>query len=157
MKKIILLVIFFWSFGLEVFGQYKGQYRLQSGNELNIQAGLFGINFTGEAFPLEHISFTPSVTFLLPATGKATNVHLDFRYYFTEEKLEFYSLLGYGLFRRRFEFSLEPAVTNINSVNLGAGMIYKFLDELGINGEVKFQPQNNGEVIVRVGLSYFIN
>lgn len=157
MKKILLLVIFACTLGTEVFGQYKGQYRVQSGNELNIQSGLFGINFSGEAFPFEYVAFVPSLTFLLPATGKATNLHLDARYYFTEDKFEFYTLLGYGLFRRRFEFSLEPAVRNVNSVNLGAGMLYKFTDELGINGEAKFQPQNDGEVIVRIGISYFIN
>ncbi len=155
-KKIVCLLVIM-SVSYVCHAQYKGQYRIQSGNEYNFNAGLFGINFTGEAFPLEHVSVAPSFTFLLPATGKASNLHIDFRYYFTEEKVEFYSLLGYGLFRRRFEFTPEPTVTNINTINIGGGVIYKFYDELGVNIDLKFQPQNQGEFILKVGISYFIN
>jgi hypothetical protein len=156
MKKIFLLLLLSM-IGTELLAQYKGQYRAQYGNDYMFGAGLFGMNFSGEYFPFEKISFAPNVSILFPATGKASNLHLDTRYYFTEEKVEFYGLLGYANYRRRYEFNPEITYQNTGTLNIGGGILYKLIDELGVNAEVKLQPQNRNEFIIKVGLSYFIN
>jgi hypothetical protein len=156
MKKIFLLLVLSM-IGNELLAQYKGQYRAQYGNDFMFQSGLFGMNFSGEYFPFEKISFAPNVSVLFPATGKASNLHLDTRYYFTEEKVELYGLLGYGNFRRRYEFNPEITYQNTGTLNIGGGILYKLIDELGLNAEVKLQPQNRNEFIIKIGLSYFIN
>jgi hypothetical protein len=143
--------------GTELLAQYKGQYRAQYGNDMALRSGLFGMNFSAEYFPFEKISFNPNISVLFPATGKASNLHLDTRYYFTEEEVEFYGLLGYANYRRRFEFNPENAYQNTATLNIGGGILYKLIDELGVNAEIKLQPQNGNEVILKVGLSYFIN
>jgi len=156
MKKLFLILVLSM-IGNELLAQYKGQYRLQYGNDFMFKSGLFGMNFTGEYFPLEKVSFAPNVSILFPATGKATNIHLDSRYYFTEEKIELYGLLGYGLFRRSYEFNPEVTYQNTGTLNIGGGVLYKVIDELGINAELKLQPQHRNDFIIKVGLSYFIN
>lgn len=143
--------------GNELMAQYKGQYRAQYGNDYMFKAGLFGMNFSGEYFPFEKISFAPNISILFPETGKASNLHLDTRYYFTEEKVEFYGLLGYANFRRRYEFNPDITYQNTGTLNIGGGILYKVIDELGFNVEFKLQPQNDNDFMVKVGLSYFIN
>ncbi|EON74737.1 hypothetical protein ADIS_4848 [Lunatimonas lonarensis] len=156
MKRLLILVLFF-SWSSATMAQYKGQFRAQYGNDIGFERVLFGMNFSAEYFFVDKISFSPNVSILFPATGKASNLHLDARYYFTEEKAQWYGLLGFGNFRRRYEFNPEVAFRNWQTLNVGGGLLYKLIDELGVNGELKFQPQNNGELIVKIGLTYFIN
>lgn len=156
MKKIALLVAFIL-FGNIAVAQYQGQFRLQYGNDFGFTSGLFGLNISGEYFPLDKLSFAPNLSVLFPESGKASNLHLDARYYFSEEKLEFYGLLGYANYRRRYEFNPEITYKNTGTINIGTGVIYKFLEELGLNAEFKFQPQNRNEFIFKLGISYFIN
>lgn len=156
MKRLVLLFVFILVGNL-AFGQYQGQFRLQYGNDIGLSTGLFGMNIGGEFFPYDNISFAPNLSVLLPETGKASNLHLDARYYFSEDKLEFYGLVGYANYRRRFEFNPEITYQNTGTVNIGAGVLFKFLEELGLNAEIKLQPQNKNEFIIKLGISYFIN
>lgn len=156
MKQLLLLIGLF-IFGNDVVAQYKGQARLQYGNDLSIPSGFFGFNISGEYFPVDRISVAPSISALVPATGKASNLHLDARYYFTEEKIQLYALLGVANFRRTPEFQPEVGPTNTGTLNIGGGVVYRFLEELGINVEIKYQPQNSHEVVCKVGIAYFVN
>lgn len=156
MKRLVLL------FALVLVGniaaaQYQGQVRLNYGNDIGFSSRLFGMNIGGEYFPIDKISFAPSISVLFPESGKASNLHLDARYYFSEEKVEWYGLLGYANYRRRYEFNPGITYQNTGTMNIGAGGFYKFLDELGLNGEIKLQPQNKKEFIIKLGITYFIN
>ena len=111
MKRLVLL------FALVLVGniataQYQGQFRLNYGNDMGFSSGLFGMNIGGEYFPIDKISLAPTISVLFPESGKASNLHLDARYYFTEEKLEWYGLLGYANYRRRYEFNPETTYQN---------------------------------------------
>ncbi|HSI78850.1 MAG TPA: hypothetical protein VK957_23350, partial [Lunatimonas sp.] len=101
MKKLILFFALLL-IGNLALAQYQGQFRLQYGNDMGFSSGLFGMNIGGEYFPVDKISFAPNLSVLLPETGKASNLHLDARYYFTDERFELYALLGYANFRRRY-------------------------------------------------------
>ncbi|WP_158856920.1 hypothetical protein [Lunatibacter salilacus] len=156
MKKLILFFALIL-IGNLALAQYQGQFRLQYGNDMGFSSGLFGMNIGGEYFPVDQISFAPNLSVLFPETGKASNLHLDARYYFTDDKLELYALLGYANFRRRYEFNPEKTYENTGTMNIGAGVLYKFIEELGLNAEIKLQPQNYNEFIIKLGISYFIN
>ncbi|MFC4873253.1 hypothetical protein [Negadavirga shengliensis] len=156
MKNIILFLCFL-VLSFSTVAQYQGQYRLQYGHDFGLGSGLTGVNFVGEYFPIDNISFAPSFSILLPASGKASQLHIDGRYYFQEEAVQLYGLIGYANFRRRLEFDFDDPLYHRGSLNIGGGILYKLMDELGLNGELKFQPQNNGEFIIKIGMSYFIN
>jgi len=156
MKRVLLLIGLI-CFGNSAFAQYKGQVRLQYGNDLSFSSGFFGFNLGGEYFPQDKISFAPNISVLVPATGMASNLHLDARYYLTEEKAGLYGLLGFAVFRRTHEFLPEMSPTTIGTMNIGAGILYTFMEELGLNEEIKYQPQNSREFVAKVGIAYFIN
>ncbi|WP_157972081.1 porin family protein [Pleomorphovibrio marinus] len=139
------------------FGQYQEQIRLHYSNEYGLGNNLFGFNLVGEYFLIDNLSFAPSATILFPATGKASAFNFNARYYFTEEDIQLYGLAGYGIFRRRYEHNPELNFDNRGSINLGAGVLYKIYDEIGLNFEIKVQPQNNGEVWLKLGMLYYIN
>lgn len=138
------------------FAQYKGQWRGIHAYEITSVNGFFGMNFTGEYFPLNYFSLAPSITFFIPATGNARGYDLNARYYFTEKEKQWYALLGYGYYKRVYEFNTEGSVT-YNSINLGAGGMIKLRDEIGINPEIRYQPIGRNEVIFKLGIVYFIN
>jgi len=156
MKKFVIIA-FFLIASQEVFAQYQGQFRASTGNDYGIGSNLFGMNFSAEYFLIDRVSFAPNVSVLFPQTGKASNLHIDARYYFTEEKAQWYGVLGFANYRRRYEFNPDITYENNPTLNIGGGLLFKFIDELGINGEIKWQPQNSGEVILKIGAVYFIN
>lgn len=156
MKRIVFIFILMCQWGI-CHAQIKGQYRFQYGHDLAINKSLFGVNFVGEYFPLDKISFAPSFSVFLPATGRASQIDLSGRYYFSEDKLQTYGLLGYGFYRRRLEFDLQDPLRTSSAVHFGGGALLKFLEVFGLNGEIKLQPQHGGEVVVKIGVNYFIN
>lgn len=135
--------------------QYQGQQRMSYANEYAPNSGFLGMNFTGEYFPVDNISIVPSFTIFLPKTGKASGVDLNLRYYFTEDKIQFYGLAGYGYYTRKFEFDPNERL-NFNSINMGVGGIIKLIDELGINPEIRYQTNRN-DFLLKIGVVYFIN
>ncbi|WP_209329232.1 hypothetical protein [Lunatimonas salinarum] len=137
--------------------QYKGQGRVQYANDMGFRSGLLGMNIGAEYFFLDNLSFSPSFSILFPATGKASNLHLDARYYLTEETTQWYGLIGFANFRRRYELNPEIPLRNEPTLNLGGGLIHKLIDEIGINGEIKWQPQSNSDFILKIGVLYFVN
>lgn len=155
MKKIILVVLIL-SLSHVGFAQYKGQFRAQYSGEFALKKGLFGNNFTAEYFPLEMLSFAPSFTIFTPPSGKASGIDLNFRYYLKEGNVEYYGLVGYAHFRRREE--LHPMdLDTFDSVNIGFGGLFKLVEELGLNPEIRYQPQNENEFLIKLGFVYFIN
>ena len=155
MIKVVLFFLVFTGFTSLASAQYQGQQRIYYANEYAVNSGFLGMNLTGEYFPIDNISIVPSYTIFLPKAGKASGVDLNVRYYFTEEKIQFYGLAGYGYYTRKFEFSPFERL-NFNSINIGAGGILKLSEELGINPEIRYQTGRN-DFLLRIGVVYFIN
>ena len=155
MKKIILVLVFF-TFSHLVFAQYKNQVRGIHGYEMTSGKGFFGMNFTGEYFPLNYFSLAGGFTIYTPATGSARGFDVNARYYFTEKERQWYGTLGFGHYTRVFEFNPE-GIRRHNSINLGAGGMLKLRDEIGINPEIIYQPMGRNEVIFKLAIVYFIN
>ncbi|MFD2033516.1 hypothetical protein ACFSKL_01880 [Belliella marina] len=136
--------------------QYKNQYRAIHAYEMAYDKPFFGLNFTGEYFPLNYFSVVPSFTFFVPATGNARGFDINARYYLTEKEKQWYVTAGYGFYRRVFEFNPQGRF-DYNSMNLGAGGMIKISDELGINPEVRFQAFGRNSTVFKLGIVYFIN
>ncbi len=156
MKNVLLLFALMLS-GISICSaQYKGQFRVQYSGEFKLKDKFYGNSLGGEYFPFEMVSFAPSVTLFTPATGKASGLDFNARYYVKEGDVEFYGLAGYALYRRRFEFN-PKGLEQFSTLNIGIGGIFKFIDELGLNPEIRYQPQNNNEFLIKIGMVYFIN
>ncbi|GHB27276.1 outer membrane beta-barrel protein [Mongoliitalea lutea] len=155
MKKItIALLLIMVAFSANA--QYKGQFRFIHSYEMTSDKGFFGMSFGGEYLFQNYLSIHPSMTFYTPATGNARGFDVNMRYYLTEKEKQWYTLIGYGHYTRVFEFNPER-IRRHNSVNLGAGGMLKFRDELGINPEIRYQPMGRNEVIFKLAIVYFIN
>ncbi|MGY6741427.1 MAG: hypothetical protein ACXIUQ_01725 [Cecembia sp.] len=155
MKRIVIFAIFLLM-GFSAKAQYKGQVRFIHAYEMTSDKGFFGMNFGFEYLAFNYLSFHPSITFFTPETGNARGFDINARYYLTEKEKQWYTLLGYGHYTRVFEFNPE-GIRRHNSINLGAGGMLKFRDELGINPEIRYQPMGRNEVIFKLGIVYFIN
>jgi hypothetical protein len=155
MKRILIILVFFM-ISYSSYGQYKGQWRALHGYEIPVQTGFFGMNFTGEYFPVNYLSIAPSFTFFIPATGNARGFDINARYYFTEKERQWYGLFGYGHYVRVFEFN-PIGRESFNSINIGAGGMIKLRDELGINPEIRYQPIGRNDLMIKLSVVYFIN
>ncbi|EIM76769.1 hypothetical protein A3SI_08631 [Nitritalea halalkaliphila LW7] len=130
--------------------------RLKYMHEWRADTWFFGFGFAGEYFPIDDVSINAQTTFLLPATGIANSLDIDGRYYFTQDKFQLYGLLGWGYYYRNFEFN-EIGHLHKHAINVGAGFLYKFIDEIGLEAEYKFQAGQINTSIFRLGVVYFIN
>jgi hypothetical protein len=155
MKKAVLIILFLLSYNF-AFAQYKGQIRVIHGYEVPSDTGFFGMSFGGEYISVNRLSIAPSVTFFLPATGNARGFDINARYYFTEESVQWYGLLGYGKYVRVFEFN-PIGRKSFDSINIGTGAMIKLRDEIGLNPEIRFQPYGRNEFIFKLGVVYFVN
>lgn len=136
--------------------QYMGQYRAIHAYELAYDQPYFGLNFTGEYFPINYFSIVPSFTFFVPLSGNARSFDINARYYFTEKEKQWYVTTGYGFYRRVFELNSDGRF-DFNSMNIGAGGMIKITDELGINPELRFQAFGRNSMMFKLGVVYFIN
>jgi hypothetical protein len=153
-KKLLVIIMLLIS--SQAFAQYQGQSRLMQSYEVASSSGYFGLSIGGEIFPIHNLSIAPSITFFIPPTGNARGFDLNLRYYFTEESLQLYGLLGYGNYVRATESN--PSIkTAFNSANLGIGALIKLREEIGINPEIRYQAGDRKELIFRLGFVYFIN
>jgi hypothetical protein len=155
MKNILLIVCFVFV-STYALAQYKGQYRAIHAYEIAYDTPIYGMNFTGEYFPINYFSIVPSFTFFVPASGNARGFDMNARYYLTEKEKQWYVTAGYGFYRRVFEFNPEGGF-DFNSMNIGAGGMIKITDELGINPELRFQAFGRNSTIFKLGIVYFIN
>lgn len=105
---------------------------------------------------MNYFSIASGFTIYTPATGNARGFDVNARYYLTEKTKQWYGTLGYGHYTRVFEFNPE-GIRRHNSINIGAGGMLKFRDELGINPEIIYQPMGRNEIIFKLGVVYFIN
>ncbi|HSJ69926.1 MAG TPA: hypothetical protein VK921_19760 [Anditalea sp.] len=157
MKKLLvgflLLII-----SIPSFGQVEGELRARLGNEYGISTNLFGMNLSGEYFFINNLSGTAFLAVYFPASGKASSYDIDAKYYFTEGRSQLYGLLGFHYFRRRLEFAPEEEnLINTSGLNIGSGFMYRLSDEFSLNTEFKYQPQNQNNLIISVGVTYHIN
>lgn len=151
----VLLVFVFLLISFSSFGQYKEQFRAMHGYEMGVDKGFFGMNFTGEYFPLNYFSVASSVNFYTPATGSARSFDINGRYYLTEKERQWYVTSGYSHYVRVYEFN-PIGRESFNSLNLGGGGMIKFNDEIGINPEVKYQLGRN-DLLFKLSIVYFVN
>jgi hypothetical protein len=154
MNKILLIAVFLF-ITTASYGQYKEQIRVMHGYEMGVDKGFFGMNFSGEYFPLNYFSVAPTFTFFIPATGNARGFDINARYYFTEKERQWYGLLGYGHYTRIFEFN-PIGRQSFNSLNIGGGGMIKLSDEIGINPEIRYQVGRN-DLLFKISMIYFVN
>jgi len=158
MMKRFLTICFFILSTQFSNAQYQGEVRAQLANEFGTSTNLYGMGLLGEYFIIDRLAIAPSIMVLLPASGKATNLHIDGRYYFNEGPSQFYGLLGFNYYRRRLEFAAEEAnLIQRPGFNVGAGFNYRLIEEFSIDTQIKFQPQNNNNLIIGIGINYHIN
>ncbi|MCC5937709.1 MAG: hypothetical protein JJU34_10530 [Lunatimonas sp.] len=157
MKKVLFIGLFSLVLGVAQ-AQEKGDLRLQAGGEFGFRSEFFGLNFGGEYLFTDQISAAPSFTIFFPEIGNASNLNLDFRYYFTEGALQWYGLAG---FMNAWSSVNIPGFGQISSstqgANLGAGGVLMFGDRIAFNPELKYQAQRGGQAVFKLGLVYFLN
>ncbi len=156
MRKLLLTLVLAASFSI-AFSQSKGDIRAQLGGDFGFDTELLGLNLGGEYFITEQFSAAPNFTFYFPDYGSLNTLNVDARYYFTQEILQWYGMLG---FTNNWVTVDTPGenVTNSNAgANIGAGGVLKFADQLAFNPELKYQIQDGGQAVFRLGLVYFIN
>ncbi|PRY85697.1 hypothetical protein [Mongoliibacter ruber] len=154
--KEILLVFIFSTLLSTAYAQYKDQVRVYHGYEWPSETWFYGINFTGEFFPINYFSIAPSFTLFVPSTGNARAYDINARYYFTEKERQWYGTFGYGHYTRVYEFNPIGRIST-NSVNIGGGGVFKINDEIGINPEIRYQPIQRNEMIFKISILYFVN
>ncbi|KEO72501.1 porin family protein [Anditalea andensis] len=157
MKKILLIWVLFIGSHIS-YAQYQGEWRAQLATEYGTGTNLFGMGLLSEYFIIDRLSVVPSIMVLLPETGKATNLHVDARYYFNEGTSQLYGLLGFNYYRRRLEFAGEnDNLIQSPGLNVGGGYNYRISEEFSLDAQIKFQPQNNNNLVIGVGINYHIN
>ncbi|MBS9523124.1 hypothetical protein KIH41_05410 [Litoribacter ruber] len=157
MKKAALGILFLLltvSFG---YAQGQGEVRGYYGNLYGFNSNLFGQTLGGEYFVIDRVSVAPAIGIFFPATGKASNLEIDARYYVLDQTHQVYGTFGLNYRRRRLEFALpeNELVTN-TGINIGVGYGYKVSEEFILGSEIKYQPHVN-DTMLRIGLFYLIN
>lgn len=157
MKRFLLIVFLILNTQLS-HAQYQGEIRAQLSTEYGVNTNLFGMGLLGEYFIIDRLSVASNIMVLLPETGKATNLHIDGRYYFNEGTSQFYGLLGFNYYRRRLEFAPEEDnLIQRPGLNIGGGYNYRISEEFSVDTKLMFQPQNNNNLIIGIGINYHIN
>jgi hypothetical protein len=158
MMKRFLTICFFILSTQFSNAQYQGEVRAQLTTEFGTSTNLFGMGILGEYFIIDRLAIAPNIMVLLPASGKATNIHIDGRYYLNEGRSQFYGILGFNYYRRRLEFAPEEDnLIQRPGLNLGGGYNYRISEEFSVDTQIKFQPQNNSNLIIGIGINYHIN
>ncbi|GAB4107690.1 hypothetical protein GCM10028791_01360 [Echinicola sediminis] len=136
--------------------QEKGDIRLQLGGEFGFDSEFFGINFGGEYFIIDKISAAPNFTIFFPEFGNASTLNVDGRYYFTQDILQWYGLVGFTNNWFSFDSSVGKVTSSQAGANVGAGGVLKFQDNWAFNPELKYQLQSGGQAVIRVTVVYFL-
>lgn len=137
-------------------GQFKGQIRGINAYEYDFGSRLTGFNFAGEYFPAHYLSLSPSYTIFFPRNGKNLEFGFQGRYYITEKKRQWYGTVGYGSATRIEE--LDGFYKSVKHfANVGFGGMLKLNESLGINPELRKQLGQQNNLVLRVGMVYFIN
>ncbi|WP_143962445.1 hypothetical protein [Litoribacter populi] len=156
MKKLLFIFTFVMTVGLAE-AQQRGEARVQFGGDFGFTTELFGLNFGAEYFLVDRISLAPNHTIYFWENGRASNLNIDARYYFTEGILQWYGMAGFTNNWENPDLIGGDFRTSRAGANLGVGGVLKFADRLAFNPEFKYQLQNNGQAIFRLGLVYLIN
>jgi len=157
MKRLLVICILLFYIKC-ADAQVAGEGRIQLANEFGFETNLFGFGLSGEYFIIDRLSISPSIIALLPETGKATSLDLNVRYYITQGISQLYGMGGFNYFRRRLEFAPpEDNLRNVPGLNIGMGYIYRLSEEFSIDSNLRFQPQNNNNVVLGIGIIYHIN
>lgn len=155
MKKLLLLALFACTVSFAK-AQSAGDIRLQVGGDYGFELESFGINFGGEYLFTDKISAAPNFTIYFPEVGNASALNIDARYYFTQDILQWYGLLGFTNFWRSAEYLGIEGKASSAGANIGAGGVLKFTDNLAFNPELKYQAMDGGQAVFKFGLVYFL-
>lgn len=155
MKKFILIGALVFMVSITQ-AQNAGDARLQLGGDFGFDTEWFGLNLGGEYFITDQISAAPNFTFYFPDAGKASNLNVDARYYFTRDILQWYGLLGFT--NNWFDPEIDGVGKSSRAgANIGAGGVLKFADRMAFNPELKYQAQDGGQAVFRLGLVFLLN
>ncbi|KEO72902.1 porin family protein [Anditalea andensis] len=156
MKKLLFILSFVLMASLAE-AQTRGEARLQIGGDYAFNTEFFGVNLGAEYFLTDKISIAPNHTIYFPETGRASNLNIDARYYFTEDILQWYGMAGFTNNWINPELEGINAKTSTAGANIGVGGVLKFADRFAFNPEFKYQIQNQGQLVFRLGLVYILN
>jgi len=157
MKRLLVICLFLFTIHYAE-AQVVRESRIQLANEYGFDNNLFGFGLLGEYFIIDRLSVAPSIVILLPETGKASTFDINIRYYFTTGLSQFYGLGGFNHFRRRLEFAPpEENLRNVPGFNFGFGHNYRLSEEFSLDTNLRYQPQNNNNVVLGIGIIYHIN
>lgn len=158
MKKLLFILSFVLTVSIAE-AQTRGEARLQVGGDYGFNTEFFGLNFGAEYFLIDRVSLAPNHTIYFPGEGygRASNLNVDVRYYFTEDILQWYGLAGFTNNWRDPQYDGGDFRTSNAGANLGVGGVLKFADRFAFNPEFKYQLQNEGQFVFRLGLVYILN
>ncbi|GGZ22327.1 hypothetical protein GCM10007049_13900 [Echinicola pacifica] len=155
MKKLLLLGLFAFTVSFAQ-AQSPGDIRLSAGADYAFDLETFGLNFGGEYLFTDKISTAPNFTIYFPDGYNSSTLNVDFRYYFTEDILQWYGLLGFTNNWVTFDALGVKSTGSAAGANIGAGGVLKFTDNLAFNPELKYQAMDNGQFVLKFGVVYFL-
>ncbi|MBB6610768.1 porin family protein [Pontibacter sp. Tf4] len=180
MKKLLLSLSLIFMAAGATLAQEQGSIRIGAGLVYGTKAGIndegdskggIGINIGGEYFFTDKISAAPSLTYFLKSESEVTtgfgtykssvqftSINIDGRYYFGEGDIAFYGLAGLSIASVKIDSNSDfggSGSASETGVNLGAGLIYPINDQLGLNGQIKYNTPLE-QLAIQAGISYTI-
>lgn len=177
MKKLLLSVFALFLFAAASNAQEQGEIRISAGVALGTKAAIdtdgtekagIGINIGGEYLITDVISVAPSYTFFFESEEtiagvgtfgtKISSFNLDGRYYFMTDNVQVYALAGLSFASAEVTtssafFGTISVSDNKTGLNIGAGLNLPLADNIGINGQLKYNTPFE-QLVVQGGLYY---
>jgi hypothetical protein len=158
MKKLLLIFAFILA-STVTYAQDKHEIRIYPGAEqIGFQSNHFAANLGLEYFILDNISIVPSYSqSLFLGRSKYQTLNLDSRFYMSKGTYQWYGFTGITNNRGRLWGEEDIVHSNFVGANIGLGCVIKFSDRYGINPEIKQQAMREGNMVLRLGLVFFLN
>lgn len=161
MNRKFLLTLLLAGVASFAFAQEEGAIRASGSFVYGTEVEKAGLNLGGEYFFADKISGGINFSIFFVEDNFNYNVwNFDGRYYFLQDKLEVYGLLGLSVATSKFSgtfggvpFTSKDTETGLN---IGAGVLYPVGDKLGINGQIKYATPFDGQMVFQAGVTYRI-
>jgi opacity protein-like surface antigen len=183
-NRFLILIILAVVLGqANVWAQEKGKFRIGVSGAMGTQSALndagnnnvgFGVTFTGDYFASNAFNAALGYTFFFkssfssPALSidlESSTIDLDGKYYFLNEGVGVYGLLGFSLGFVKTETTIDlgigPGGTSSLSetkygMNMGVGADYYLSDRLFLNTQVKYNLALE-QIAINLGVGFSLN
>ncbi|GAB4229853.1 MAG: hypothetical protein Tsb0034_01600 [Ekhidna sp.] len=155
MKKLLLTTALVAIFGV-ANAQEQGLIRVSAGLAYGTEIEEMGINFGGEYLITDAISGGVSYTsFFVDDPASFSSFNIDGRYYFLSDGPYVYGMAGVGIVKSKVDLGPFGSVSDSETgINLGAGALFPFSDNLGALTQIKYNTAGNGQLVLQGGLAY---